>query len=30
MHVVIDAKANVWPLVAPGASNAEMMMESCA
>ena len=27
MHVVIDVKANVWPLVAPGKSNSEMMME---
>jgi acetolactate synthase-1/2/3 large subunit len=24
-HVVIDPKENVWPLVPPGKSNAEMM-----
>ncbi|MEM9301525.1 MAG: acetolactate synthase 2 catalytic subunit [Pseudomonadota bacterium] len=28
MHVPIDKQANVWPLVPPGKSNAEMMMES--
>ena len=25
MHVIIDPKDNVWPLVPPGKSNAEMM-----
>jgi len=25
MHVLIDAKANVWPLVPPGKSNADML-----
>jgi acetolactate synthase-1/2/3 large subunit len=25
MHVRIDPKENVWPLVPPGASNADMM-----
>ena len=25
MHVLIDRKVNVWPLVPPGASNSEMM-----
>jgi len=24
-HVKIDPRANVWPLVPPGKSNAEMM-----
>ena len=24
-HVVIDPRENVWPLVPPGKSNAEMM-----
>lgn len=28
MHVPIDAKANVWPLVPPGCSNEEMMGET--
>ncbi len=27
LHVVIDPRENVWPLVPPGASNAEMMEE---
>ena len=25
LHVKIDAKANVWPLVPPGKSNAQMI-----
>ena len=25
MHVIIDPKDNVWPLVPPGKSNADMM-----
>jgi len=28
MHVVIDPKENVWPLVPPGKSNSEMMEEA--
>ncbi len=28
MHVPIDQTANVWPLVPPGANNAQMMEES--
>lgn len=28
LHVRIDAQANVWPLVPPGASNAQMMEKS--
>ena len=27
LHVVIDPRENVWPLVPPGASNADMMEE---
>lgn len=27
LHVLIDPRENVWPLVPPGASNAEMMEE---
>jgi len=30
VHVPIDPLANVWPLVPPGASNHEMLMESKA
>jgi acetolactate synthase-1/2/3 large subunit len=30
VHVPIDPAANVWPLVPPGASNAQMLMESKA
>ena len=28
MHVVVDPKENVWPLVPPGKSNSEMMEEA--
>jgi acetolactate synthase-1/2/3 large subunit len=27
LHVKIDARANVWPLVPPGKSNAQMIEE---
>jgi acetolactate synthase-1/2/3 large subunit len=28
MHVLIDPKENVWPLVPPGKNNAEMMHDT--
>ena len=28
LHVCIDDKENVWPLVPPGAANDEMMTET--
>ncbi len=28
VHVVLERETNVWPLVAPGKSNAEMLEET--